>query len=121
MNVMLILFVKNVRKTFYWFLKQMGILFLVPHAVRGWVCLIQQTSIEAYDCIYDNLGDRQKVVYDVIEEYSNVCNQDISMILGLPINCITGRVKELRDKNFVCHGGYKLNDNGRHVMTWKVK
>ena len=83
--------------------------------------MIQQTSMEAYDCIYDDLGERQKIVFDVIDEYSNVCNQDISMILDLPINCVTGRVKELRDLGFVSHAGYKLNDNGRRVMVWKVR
>jgi len=83
--------------------------------------MIQQTSMEAYDCIYDDLGSRQKEVYDVIEQYTNVCNQDISMILGLPINCVTGRVKELRDMGFVGQDGFKVNDNNKRVMTWKVK
>ena len=83
--------------------------------------MIQQTSMEAYDFIYDDLGNRQKQVYDVIEQYTNVCNQDISMILGIPINCVTGRVKELRDFGFVSHAGFKVNDNNKRVMTWKVK
>lgn len=83
--------------------------------------MIQQTSIEAYKSLYDDLSNRQKIVYDVIDEYNNICNQDISMILGIPINCVTGRVKELRDIGFVCHAGFKENDNGRRVMVWKVK
>lgn len=83
--------------------------------------MIQQTSIEAYEIIFDDLGSRQKVVYEIIEEYNNVCNQDISMILGLPINSVTPRVKELRDMGFVVQSGFKVNDIGRRVMTWKVK
>lgn len=83
--------------------------------------MIQQTSIEAYDCIYDDLGHRQQEVYDVIENHIDVCNQDISMILSIPINCVTGRVKELRDLGFVYHAGYKINDNNKRVMTWKVR
>jgi len=77
--------------------------------------------MEAYDFIYDDLGRRQKEVYDVIEQYVNVCNQDISMILKLPINSVTPRVKELRDIGFVEHAGFKINDNNKRVMTWKVK
>ena len=83
--------------------------------------MIQQTSMEAYESLYDTLGNRQRMVFDVIDEYNNVCNQDISMMLGLPINCVTGRVKELRDLGFVYHAGFKSNDNGRRVMVWKVK
>jgi len=83
--------------------------------------VIQQTSMEAYESLYDDLGDMQKIVFDVIEEYNNVCNQDISMILGIPINCVTGRVKELRDLGFVCQNGFKENDNGRRVMRWRVR
>jgi len=81
---------------------------------------VQQTSIEAYDCIYDDLGKKQKEVYDVIEQYVGVCNQDIAEILGWGINCVTPRVKELRDFGLVRQGGYKLNSNGYRVMTWKV-
>jgi len=81
---------------------------------------VQQTSIEAYECIYDDLGDKQKMVYDVIESSDGLCNQDIAEILGWGINRVTPRVKELRDLGFVCFGGYKVNSNGYRVMTWKV-
>ena len=82
---------------------------------------VQQTSLEAYDMVVDDLGRRQQEVYNVIDEYRNVCNQDIAMILCLPINSVTPRVKELRDLGFVVHDGFKLNDNNKRVMTWKVK
>ena len=81
---------------------------------------VQETSLEAYDLIYDDLGDMQKLVYDVIEECPNVCNQDIADILCLSINCVTPRVKELRDLFFVAHSGFKLNKLGRRVMTWRI-
>jgi len=84
-------------------------------------CGVQGTSLEAFDLIFDELGSRQKEVYEVIESYCNCCNQDIAEFLGLPINSVTPRVKELRDLGFVCQNGFKINRLGRRVMTWKVK
>jgi len=81
---------------------------------------VRQTSIEAYECIYDDLGKKQKEVYDVIESSDGLCNQDIAEILGWGINRVTPRVKELRDFGLVRQGGYKLNSNGYRVMTWKM-
>lgn len=84
--------------------------------------MIQQTSMEAYNSIIVELGDRQQVVYDTIVEGSGLCNHDIAWILGLEINQITPRVKELCDMGLVCQCGSKYDDNtGRHVMTWKVR
>jgi len=82
---------------------------------------VQQTSIEAYDLIVGDLGKRQIQVYDIIERYFNCCNQDIADILGIPINCVTPRVKELRDMGFIMQHGIKINKLGRRVMTWKVR
>jgi hypothetical protein len=82
--------------------------------------LIQQTSLEAFNIVYADLGDRQREVYDIIRDNFGICNKEIAEKLLLPINCITGRVKELRDLGMVMHDSYKINDN-RRVMTWKVR
>ena len=66
------------------------------------------------------LGERQKMVFGAIRFLGNPCNQDIAEFLGWPINCITGRVKELRDKYVVIDAGLKVNRAGRMVMCWKV-
>ena len=64
--------------------------------------------------------DRQIEVLDVIRDNPEVCNQEISEMLLLPINRITGRVKELRDLGLVVHVGFKKYNN-RRVMIWSVR
>ena len=61
----------------------------------------QTTSIEAYNFIKSSLGKRQEVVYKALEELKEANNLMISKKLNLPINQITPRVKELRDKKLV--------------------
>ena len=82
--------------------------------------MIQQTSLEAYEVIYDDLGNRQKEVLDCIKDNPGICNKEISEKLLLPINCVTGRTKELRDKGLVVFAGKKMYQ-GFNVRTWKVR
>ena len=82
--------------------------------------MIQQTSLEAYEILVDDIGNRQREVLDCIRMYPGVCNKEISEKLLLPINCVTGRVKELRDMGFVMCCGCKIYNN-RRVMIWKVR
>ncbi len=81
---------------------------------------VQQTSLEAYHILYDDLGNRQKEVLDVIRDNPGVCNKEIAEMLLLPINCVTGRVKELRELRFVVDDGVKVFEN-RKVLCWKVR
>lgn len=84
--------------------------------------MIQLTSLEAFMDIQPDLGFRQKQVLDVIQKMPFVCNYEISVILGLPINSITPRVKELRDLGMVvCMGTKQDKVSGRNVMIWSVK
>ena len=84
--------------------------------------MIQPTSIEAFISIEPELGNMQKAVYDVIKQFPSVSNLDISRILNKPINSITPRVKELRDKNLVYQVGFKVDRiTNRRVMCWSVK
>jgi hypothetical protein len=84
--------------------------------------MIQATSLEAFMDILPELGDRQKQVLDVIRKIPLVCNYEISVILGLPINSITPRVKELRELGMVVCMGTKLDKvSKRNVMIWGVK
>ena len=83
--------------------------------------MIQQTSMEAYDSIKTELGERQQQVYDTIEQHEGVSNLDISQILSLPINSVTPRVKELRNINLVKFHNYKQDPiTKRRVMTWEI-
>jgi DNA-binding MarR family transcriptional regulator len=75
---------------------------------------------ESYHAISD-LAERQEQVYLAIEQYQPVTNRQLSNLLRLPINSITGRVKELRDMGFVCIAG-KVEDKvtNRTVCLWRV-
>jgi len=84
--------------------------------------MIQETSLEAFESIQHKLGSMQQEVYDIIEKYPSVSNIDISRILDKPINCITPRVKELRDYDLVyCVGKKKDLITKRRVMCWSVR
>ena len=71
--------------------------------------MIQPTSLEAYNILKPQLGERQKQVYNVIKLYPGVCNLDIRRITSIPINSVTPRVKELREKGLVIQNGYKID------------
>jgi len=69
----------------------------------------------------DDLGDRQKQVLDCIRRCGPATNKDIAKTLGLPINCITSRVKELRDAGVVEVCGSRYDDfTNRTVALFKV-
>ena len=83
--------------------------------------MIQETSLEAYSDIAPELGTMQNMVYNVLKVYPDSSNHDLSRILSKPINSVTPRVKELRDKGLVVCSGHKTDEiTSKRVMTWKV-
>lgn len=63
---------------------------------------------------------RQKV-FSAIQKLQPCTNQQISEYLGWEINRITGRVKELREKNLVqCAKKDKDTVSGRLVNYWET-
>lgn len=81
--------------------------------------MIQKTSLDSYLEIQPELGEMQRLVFNIIKLYPFSSNHDLSHIMEKPINSITPRVKELRDKGLVLHGGYKDDEiTGKRVMTW---
>lgn len=83
--------------------------------------MIQDTSLEAYDSIKPELGERQLSVYKALLQLREADNLTISKFLGLPINSITPRVKELRDKKLVGVAKVDISPiTKRRVIFWKV-
>jgi len=80
--------------------------------------MMNEASIESYHAIED-ITDRQREVYLAIRENGPVTNRELCSIMQLPINCITGRVSELVQKNMVASFG-KRHDNvtERNVNEW---
>ena len=75
--------------------------------------MIQQTSIDAYiQAVRPNLNTKQQDVYMALKNLKVACNQDISEFMDLPINNITPRCLELRQKGLVVE-----NHRDRHPET----
>lgn len=85
--------------------------------------MIQDTSLEAYDNIQPTLGNRQRQILKVLEQFpQGRSNLSISRILGVPINSVTPRIKELRDLGIVIFSHYERDRvTNRNCMCWKVK
>ena len=82
--------------------------------------MIQSTSLEAFYSIIGELNYRQKQIFDAIDKYKSVSNLDISRLLQLPINSVTPRVLELRNKGLVVCDGYKIDRiTERRMKTWR--
>ncbi len=67
------------------------------------VSMIAETSLEAFNEILPELGDRQWAVYRSIVKLQPCNNMMISKKLGKPINEITPRTHELRRKKLLGH------------------
>jgi predicted transcriptional regulator len=81
---------------------------------------MQQTSIFAYHSLGD-LTPRQAEVLAAIKQHGPIANYDLAMVVWWPVNCVTGRVLELRDKGLVVEayrGRHKVT--GRQVIFWKA-
>lgn len=82
--------------------------------------MIQQTSLEAFSEVKQNLGEKQRIVYNILKELQEANNQMISRKLNIPINCVTPRILELREKKLVgvAFTGKDLF-TGRTTIYWR--
>ena len=78
---------------------------------------VQQTSLDAYYTL--DLPPMQQRVYDLLSEGGVWTNNEISHALHMPINCVTPRVYELREKGLVIPGAKRqCGITGKNAMTW---
>ena len=71
---------------------------------------------ESYHTL-DNIATRQKQVLDVIKHHEPIHNRKIANKLKLPINSVTGRVKELRNLGLVAICGKVKDDVTNRTVT----
>lgn len=102
------------------------------HHVAGliWACYkkpkkrggVAATSIMSYRALKrEDLGDRQRIVYETIDAHPDRCNRELGELLDWPINTVTPRVKELREMGAVMQCGTKHDiATNRNVMTWET-
>ena len=81
----------------------------------------QQTSIEAYNEIINELGNRQSEVYNTLKKLGSANNRIISNEMQKPTNTITPRIKELRDKKLVGVDKVAIDSKtGRKTIFWRI-
>ena len=84
--------------------------------------MINQASIESYrEFSEEQLGDRQRKVYECIRWNNQMTNRQIADELGWPINSVTGRVRELVQMGMVYSLGRIYDEKtDRRVNEWAV-
>lgn len=85
---------------------------------------MQDTSLESHrEVLNNNVEGRRAQVYECIRKNQPCPNSVIARECRLPINCVTGRVKELRGYPFKCVGVAKKDMcpiTSRLVIFWKT-
>lgn len=74
---------------------------------------MHKNSLEAYCAIEAELPDKSKKVFAVVVNHCPITRQDIAARLSVPINQVTGRVKELLDSGVIEEKGKIKTDTGR--------
>lgn len=76
-----------------------------------------------YSMIKPELPEKRRMVFEVILANKSVTRKRIASILGWPINCVTGRVKELLDANLIKEEGveYSPSHDGKMFPNGVLK
>jgi hypothetical protein len=83
---------------------------------------VAETSLLAYFDIEEELGSRQSLVLDAIRTLKACSNTMIAQYLNIPINCITPRVWELRERSLVTELKKDICPiTKRNVIFWSLK
>ena len=85
--------------------------------------MVNPKSVDSYHKLLEDgtLSRRQAQVYHTIMTLGKCTNRMIAKSLDWDINRVTGRVKELREKDLISFAGdYKDKDTNRTVSLWKV-
>ena len=81
----------------------------------------QQTSLWAYQEIQATLAPRQQQVYEALKRSEGMTNGELSSFLNVPINSITPRIFELREKGLVREKEKRIcKSSGFRAITWEV-
>lgn len=81
--------------------------------------MIRQTSLLAYQGV--DLNKNQHTVLEALEEIFPACNKQIAAHMNWPINSITPRVLELRQKGKVVQAYIGKDVSGRRAIYWQPK
>lgn len=81
--------------------------------------LIRNLSFEQ---IMENLSRRQAAVYNMVKEFGPVTCEETAELMGVGMNCISGRFTELNELELIEHVGDARNKaDTRDCCLWLVK
>lgn len=83
--------------------------------------MMRETSIAAYRAIEHTLSDKRRRVMSIIANYGPISNKQIALMLGWPINCVTGRTNELVKAGLVIDYCKSREASGKQSILWMVK
>ena len=84
---------------------------------------VAATSLMAYrQFAPKDFGKKQSAILAFLVRKGPMTNKQLSQETGWPINCITPRIKELRDMGVVTNAGFRLDHNTNRIETvWMAK
>lgn len=88
--------------------------------------MINQQSLQAFELVNRNLGERQALVLNMIFQLNNqgipASDKQIAKHLRLPINCVVPRRNELQKKNRIYCKEINLDGLGNiKVALWVIR
>lgn len=70
----------------------------------------------------EDLPKSRKRIIEALQKLGKASNREISEFLRLPINCVTGRCKELREQGLIIEDGSKFDSvTNRKVTVFRLK
>lgn len=83
---------------------------------------IAVTSVESYHEILETLGERQRLVYELIRRYPEHTDRELARLAGAgDPNAIRPRRTELLDKGVITEGGKRRCEvTGKLAKTWRI-
>lgn len=82
--------------------------------------MLQQTSLEAYRSIVNDLSKKQAQVFRCFQGTQPLTDKELARILNWPINCITPRRGELAERQMIRPEGFTIDPGtGRKCIRWK--
>lgn len=72
--------------------------------------------------VSDELGEKQKVVYEYIRDHPDCSYNDVARALKQHHNTVTARIKELRDMGYIVTSGSKRDEyTGKNNNTYHIR
>ncbi len=82
---------------------------------------MRATSLQAFECILPSLQDRELLVLKALKKIQPANNLMLSRYIGLPINCITGRIFSLRKYKLVLfYKKARCPYTNKLTIFWKI-